>query len=366
MRRRDEFNPHFRPQESPPAQTHSRPQQPQQRPPPTITQQQQLGQEEEEEKEEGVPPLRRHYGRRPRHDQPPLPPPAAVPPPQPSRAPSFPQELLLPASLLSPQQPQPSSTAPPTQPPVPPHISTTPPLQKPHQPKPTQPQRPHRPKPTPLAPPPQPPAHGSPAEAHHFDPEKIRRSGRTSPFAWVLGILCAILWFLIIVGGLTILIIYLLFRPKSPRFDIPAASLNAAYLDMGVLLNADVTFLANFSNPNHKVKVEYSYIVFGLYYHNNLIASSASYPFSAAKTESRLQSIHMVTSEVRLPDIDVMRLRKQVDQNMVTLEVRGRFRTRSSLGRILRYSYWLHATCMLNMTGSPSGVLLSRKCSTKR
>lgn len=173
-------------------------------------------------------------------------------------------------------------------------------------------------------------------------------------------------WILVIVGGLIILIVYLVFRPRSPRFDISSATINAAYLDMGYLLNADVTVLANFSNPNSKVKVEFSYVILDLYYNNNFIATRYIEPFAVTRGESRFSDVHMVASQVRLSTERSMQLQKQIEQGRVNLEIKGLFRARSKLGGIFHYSYWMYAHCQLVVTGPPTGVLIRKKCVTKR
>ncbi|KAF6137211.1 hypothetical protein GIB67_030975 [Kingdonia uniflora] len=223
------------------------------------------------------------------------------------------------------------------------------------------------------------PLHGHPRQPHYdqnphqqHEPRhgrhgpKVPQPQTTKPLSWSVAIACAILLFLIILIGLIVLIIYLVFRPKSPSFGISNASLNNAYIDTGSTLNADLTILANFTNPNKKVKVSFSYIVIGLYYENTLIARSSIEPFSARRAEVSLQDIHMVTSEVRIPVKDIQMLMKQMGGNAVKFEIRGLFRTRSKLGSLLRYSYWLHSRCDIVMTNPPSGVLLSSKCKTKR
>ncbi|PIA51606.1 hypothetical protein AQUCO_01100448v1 [Aquilegia coerulea] len=195
---------------------------------------------------------------------------------------------------------------------------------------------------------------------------KVPQLRRTKPIAWFVAIFCAVFWILIILGGLAILIVYLVFRPQSPRFDIQNAGLNAAYLDTGILLNADIRILANFTNPNKKVGVDFSYIAIQLYYGKTLIATSAVSPFSETRAESKLMDIHMISSEVRIPVNDIQRLRTQVQANSVPFIVKGRFRTKSKLRNFLGYTYWLHGQCTIVLTGPPSGVLVSRRCSTKR
>lgn len=162
------------------------------------------------------------------------------------------------------------------------------------------------------------------------------------------------------------LIIYLAYRPQSPRFDLSSVTLNAAYLDMGYLLNADVTMLANFTNPNKKVRIDFSYVTLNLYYEDTLIATRYIEPFSASKKESRFADIHMVTSQVRLSVKDIQRLKRQIQSNKILFQVKGFFRTRSNLGSFLRYSYWLYGHCSFVVTGPPNGVIVSKTCKTKR
>ncbi|GFQ00682.1 hypothetical protein PHJA_002212100 [Phtheirospermum japonicum] len=203
---------------------------------------------------------------------------------------------------------------------------------------------------------------------HHHWPSHLRgpTSRRTKPIAWLVAAFCALFWIIIIVGGLIVLIVYLVFQPRNPRFDISTATLNAAYLDMGYLLNADVTLLANFTNPNTKVNVDFSYVVLDLYYERNVIATRYVTPFSVMKRESRFADVHMMTSQVRLSTGLSLDLQRQMDSGRVNFEIRGLFRTRSKLGGVFRYSYWLYAHCEIEVTGPPTGVLIRKKCVTRR
>lgn len=188
---------------------------------------------------------------------------------------------------------------------------------------------------------------------------------RTKPITWFGAVFCTILWLIIILGGLAVLIVYLVFKPRSPRFDISSVTLNAAYLDMGYLLNADVTILANFTNPNRKVNVDFSYMYLELYYEGTLIATQYIEPFRAPSAASRFVTMHLVTSQVRLNQKETMLLQKQLQSNRVILQVKGVFRTRSDFGSFLKYSYWLYGHCTLLVTAPPTGVLKDRRCRTK-
>ncbi|KAJ9708764.1 hypothetical protein PVL29_000667 [Vitis rotundifolia] len=222
---------------------------------------------------------------------------------------------------------------------------------------------------------PEPPAHPGGSSPQHFrrwtDPFqqpglRVIEPRKTKPLTWFTAVFCVIFWVVVIVGGLVVLVVYMLFRPRSPRFDISSVTLNAAYLDMGYLLNADVTVLANFTNPNKKVHVDFSYLVVNLYYEDTLIASRAIYPFSVASRQTMFADVHMVTSQVQLPMKDSQKLTEQIQNNGIEFQIKGYFRTRSNLGSFLRYSYWLYGKCRIVVTAPPSGVLVSRSCRTKR
>ncbi|KAH6815200.1 proline-rich receptor-like kinase [Perilla frutescens var. frutescens] len=202
---------------------------------------------------------------------------------------------------------------------------------------------------------------------HHRDRGFIHTpSRRTKPVAWLVAAFCALFWIIVIVGGLIILIVYLVFRPRSPRFDISTATINAAYLDMGYLLNADLRVLANFTNPNTKVNVEFSYVILDLYYGGNFVATRYIRPFAVMKGESRFADVHMVASQVRLSTDHSLQLQKQMEEGRVHIEIKGLFRAKSKLGGIFHYSYWMYAHCQLVVTGPPTGVLIGKKCVTKR
>ncbi|XP_057417064.1 NDR1/HIN1-like protein 6 [Lotus japonicus] len=195
---------------------------------------------------------------------------------------------------------------------------------------------------------------------------RLPKEQKSQPLTWMGACLCVIFWLVIIIGGLIVLIVYLVFRPQIPHFDVSGATLNAAYIDYGYLLNADITLLANFTNPNKKVHVDFSSVTIYLHYGNTLIATQYVEPFSAARVQSRFAYIHMVTSQVQLPLREAQRLMKQMESNGVLLDVRGVFRARSKLGTILRYSYNLYGHCSIMVARPPSGILLKKKCTTKR
>uniref|UniRef100_A0A2C9UNA1 Late embryogenesis abundant protein LEA-2 subgroup domain-containing protein n=1 Tax=Manihot esculenta TaxID=3983 RepID=A0A2C9UNA1_MANES len=189
---------------------------------------------------------------------------------------------------------------------------------------------------------------------------------QTRPITWLGAALCAIFWIVIFLGGLIVLIVYLVYRPRSPWFEVSSVTLNAAYVDAGSLLNADISVLANFTNPNDKVSLDFSHIIIDLYYGNSLIATQYVESFSASKAESRFANVHMVTSQVRLPLGDVARLQEQINQNGIIFNIKAMFRVRSQLGSLFAYSNRLYGQCFIMVTAPPTGVLRAARCSTKR
>ncbi|KZV40029.1 hypothetical protein F511_12424 [Dorcoceras hygrometricum] len=274
-----------------------------------------------------------------------------------------------PISPRRPTQPPPSYHA---EPPPPYHVEP-PPQRSSHHTSPAGISPAHHP--TPQATPP--PHHTEAPPQTNYTTQTSRRSHRSSllrgppsqktrPLAWLIAAFCALFWIIVIVGGLIILIVYLLFRPRSPKFDISASGFNGAYLDMGYLLNADITLLANFSNPNTKVNVDFSYAILDLYFEKDFIATRYVEPFSLMRSESRFANVHFMVSQVRLSMGHRMELKRQIDSGRVSFGVEGLFRTKSRLGGFFQYSYWLYAHCQITVTGPPTGILLEKKCVTKR
>ncbi|KAJ9176298.1 hypothetical protein P3X46_011628 [Hevea brasiliensis] len=189
---------------------------------------------------------------------------------------------------------------------------------------------------------------------------------QTMPITWLGAALCAIFCIVIFLGGLIVLIVYLVYRPRSPWFEVSSVTLNAAYVDAGSLLNADISLLVNFTNPNKKVGLEFSHMIIDLYYENTLMATQYIESFSAPKAQSRFASVHMITSQVRLPMGDSARLQEQINRNGIIFDVKGVFRVRSKLGNFLTYSYRLYGHCTIMVTAPPTGVLTATRCRTKR
>lgn len=167
-------------------------------------------------------------------------------------------------------------------------------------------------------------------------------------------------------GGLILLIVYLAYRPRYPKFDITGASLNAAYLDLGYLYNGDLTLLANFTNPNKKVSVEFRYMVINLYFEGTLIGARYVEPLSVTPKGRQLRDVHMVSSQVPFSRTHIAHLSEQMRLGRIMFEVKSYLRTTSTLGGFFRYSYWLYGHCKFVMGGPPSGILVVKSCVTKR
>ena len=193
----------------------------------------------------------------------------------------------------------------------------------------------------------------------------LRQPRRTNPMVWCCAILCLIFSLLLIFFGIATLIIFLVIKPKTPLFDIPGVSLSSVYFDSPEYFNGDFTFLANFSNPNRKINVRFEYVYIELYFFDRLIGTQTLEPFTQRRRETRLESVHFISSLVSLPPNLGLELRRQVQINKVTYNIKGTFRVRANLG-LTHFSYWLHGRCQLDMTGPPTGVLVTRSCRTKR
>ncbi|XP_010458746.1 PREDICTED: uncharacterized protein LOC104739961 [Camelina sativa] len=179
-------------------------------------------------------------------------------------------------------------------------------------------------------------------------------------------ICCAILLVILVFAGLILLIVYLANRPRSPYFDISAATLNAANLNMGYVLNGDLAIVVNFTNPSKKSSVDFSYVMFELYFYNTLIAREHIEPFIVPKGMSMFTSFHLVSSQVSIQQIQSQELQLQLETGPVLLNLRGTFHARSNHGALMRYSYWLHTQCSISLNTPPTGTMRARRCNTNR
>lgn len=193
----------------------------------------------------------------------------------------------------------------------------------------------------------------------------LRRHHHTNPAIWCSAIICLIFSLLILFFGIATLIIFLVVKPKTPFLDTRNATLNVIYFDSPGHFNGDLTFIANFSNPNRKLKVKFEHAVMELYFENNLIASQSIRPFSQRRKETGVVPINFTSSLVSLPPNHAMELQRQVLSNKVLYSVQGTFKVKASFGAI-HFSYWLHSRCELQMGSPPSGNLMARTCKTKR
>ncbi|KAF3773365.1 hypothetical protein EJ110_NYTH55486 [Nymphaea thermarum] len=183
--------------------------------------------------------------------------------------------------------------------------------------------------------------------------------GRTGFFTWVMAIVCAFIWLVVIVAGVIVLVIYLVFHPTEPKVDIASGTLNALYLDGGTFLNADLTLLMNLTNHNSKVHIKFQSISFTLFFDNALIATRAVEPFAMGSHESALANVEFVTSAVYLSPNEVQELQNEVKNNRVRLKVEGAFETGFKLGRLRRVYRWTFWQCNLAFADPPSGALVT-------
>ncbi|XP_014517278.1 uncharacterized protein At1g08160 [Vigna radiata var. radiata] len=188
---------------------------------------------------------------------------------------------------------------------------------------------------------------------------------RTNPIIWFAAVLCLIFSLVLIFFGVATLIIFLGIKPRNPTFDIPNANLNSVYFDSPEYFNGDFTLLANITNPNRKIDVRFESLDVELFFSDSIISTQSIQPFTQRRRESRLESLHFISSLVFLPKDLGVNLKGQVQSNMVKYNVRGTFKVRVTMG-LFHLSYWLHSRCQIEMTAPPTGVLVARKCITKR
>ncbi|KAL6513958.1 hypothetical protein OROHE_019414 [Orobanche hederae] len=193
----------------------------------------------------------------------------------------------------------------------------------------------------------------------------LRQPQKTKPIVWCAAILCMIFIILVIFLGVATLIVFLEVEPRKPTFDTPAASLGSVYFNPPGFINGDITFLANISNPNRRLGVRFEYLRVGLYFSESLVATQVLEPFCERPGQGRLVSVHLLSRFVYLPPDLTLELQKQHQMSRVVYNIKGALKVKIKLG-VVRYSYWLHGKCRLEMTSPPNSTLITHNCTTTR
>ncbi|KAG8054276.1 hypothetical protein GUJ93_ZPchr0001g29315 [Zizania palustris] len=231
----------------------------------------------------------------------------------------------------------------------------------------------------------QPPQHPptSPLNAPYYAPPAPRKSPmvldpkqkKVQPMAICFTACCILFWLLVIAVGVAVLVVFLLYHPKSPRLRVTSATLNAGYIDElgGVgggssgarALNADLTVLAAIYNPNTKIHIVLRYMQLDLYFEGSMIATQAVWPapLHEGPGGNVLRNVHLVVSEVTMTQEDVFVWHNATTKGgPVVLQLAGRFHTQLNFGHWFRYQYWVTPRCTLWLDPPPSGALRRARC----
>uniref|UniRef100_A0A0D9V9A9 Late embryogenesis abundant protein LEA-2 subgroup domain-containing protein n=1 Tax=Leersia perrieri TaxID=77586 RepID=A0A0D9V9A9_9ORYZ len=202
-----------------------------------------------------------------------------------------------------------------------------------------------------------------------YVPPRRRPEKKRNPMA----LCCILFWLLVIAVGVSILVVFLVYHPRSPRLSVTSATLNAAnigkYFDGGdaPALNADLTVAAAISNPNTRISVVLRYVQLDLYFEGSMIATQEAAwpapPLRVAPRGSVVRSVSLVASNVTVTQEDASVWRNATASGgPVALQLAGRFRTQLVFGRWFRYTYWVTPRCALWLDPPPSGALRRARC----
>ncbi|XP_010485161.1 PREDICTED: uncharacterized protein LOC104763497 [Camelina sativa] len=186
----------------------------------------------------------------------------------------------------------------------------------------------------------------------------------TSPWTWFGAICCFLFSIGLLICGITTLILIFAVRPRIPVLDVANASQNTILFESPVF-SGDIVLQLNFTNPNKKQVVRFEDIQVELLFSEKVIAKKSLLPFSLRNGQNRLESIGLVSDSILLPVNVMIELGRKVASNLVDYEIKSIFRVNAVLG-FVPYSYMLHGTCHIQLTGPPGGGLVSRNCTTNR
>ncbi|KAL7090502.1 hypothetical protein ACP275_12G044900 [Erythranthe tilingii] len=171
-------------------------------------------------------------------------------------------------------------------------------------------------------------------------------------------IIAIIISILVIFVSLIALIIYLTALPRNSMCDVTSANFTIGVNPLAI----NLLMVVNISSPTRKLGVRFKALHIKL---KDFRADVSLDTFDLKHPEeARLVQVLAQKTWLEPTRDDVLKLQQLEQKNNFFLHIKGFFNVMINTG-LIRYTYWLHAECQLEMTSLPNSVMISRKCKTK-
>lgn len=187
----------------------------------------------------------------------------------------------------------------------------------------------------------------------------------TNPLIWAAATICAIMAVAVIVTGIFVLISYLVIHPKTPSISVSDANLDKFNYDQLGNLDVQVTVVVKAKNDNEKAHASFYGLGLVLGFHGIELAKLVAEPFDVAKNKS--VTFHYVVDSVRVPLRGLQRgyVQSSLRRRMISLELKGRAKTKWRVWIIGAVRFTVHIDCDLNFFVPNGSFSKGSSCTSK-
>lgn len=160
----------------------------------------------------------------------------------------------------------------------------------------------------------------------------------------LLRLIASVLLTLIVLTGLTILIIWLVIKPKRLVYTVEESSIHGFNLANNHL-NATFDFVLRTYNPNKRVSIYYDSMVASVVYDDQTIAFDVVDPFFQSHRNARRFPIQPVARSIPLSGNAAKDLRVEKSSGLVELDISMKAKIRFKVGVWKSRHHTLKVTC---------------------
>jgi len=196
-------------------------------------------------------------------------------------------------------------------------------------------------------------------------PRLISSQGeRTHPMVWLAAIVLAFLAVAMIITGITIFVVYMIYKPKMPYIEVAYAHLDKLDYDQSGLLDTQMTLTILANNDNAKANASFYDARFVLHFQGIKLAELRADPFDVPRNRSFPLNYIAPSSPIPL-DVEAMNVMDAaLKMDRVPFRLDGHARTRWRVGIFLSVKFWTHLTCKLEFTWS-NGSSIGLDCNSQ-
>ncbi|XP_002976870.2 NDR1/HIN1-like protein 6 [Selaginella moellendorffii] len=202
--------------------------------------------------------------------------------------------------------------------------------------------------------------------AYPVGDNRKRPSGRRSRIGFCCRCLCSTLLAIIFALGIAALVIWLVLRPKAPKYTVQDVRINALNVTSGSRsVDTDIVLGIRAENPNKRITIKYGGIHTRVFFLGTQIGAGSIAPFTQPRRNVTVVSAPIRGSGVLVSQPTASSLRASVDRSSIPLVVDVNVRAKIKTGSASTFWFRVRVRCAIRVSSpaSPGGArMLSKNC----